>query len=145
MSMTKDDLVMILKEARSLISDEIALTGKDLYPFWNSFKNGHQFQIGDRLQHILEGESESKLFKVIQAHAKQDNLSPSQATASLFQVIDVDHSGTIDDPIEYSVNMVVYKDKYYTYNGTIYLCTRDSGIALQYTPDQLIGHYFQLA
>lgn len=62
--------------------------------------------------------------------------------ASIWQVIDVEHEGTLDDPIPFALNMEVYKDKYYTWAGRTYLCTRDSAIALQNLPDQLIGHYF---
>lgn len=82
------------------------------------------------------------LHKALQDHVTQDNWRPGQATASIWQVIDVTHAGTLDDPIPFALNMVVYKDKYYTWEGRTYLCTRDSGIALQDPLDQLIDHYF---
>ena len=72
----------------------------------------------------------------------QDNWRPGQATASLRTAIDVTYAGTLEDPIPFALNMEIFKDKYYTWEGKIYLCTRDSGIALQNPPGQLIGHYF---
>lgn len=40
--------------------------------------------------------------------------------------------------------MRYYKDKYYSENGVLYLCTRDSGNPLAYLPSQLVGQYFEL-
>lgn len=50
----------------------------------------------------------------------------------------------MEDPIPWAVNMIAYEGKYYCYNAVLYLCTRDSGIALQYAPDQLIDQYFSV-
>ena len=41
-------------------------------------------------------------------------------------------------------NMQYYKDKYYSEDGKLYLCTRDSGIPLAYLPSQLVGQYFEV-
>ena len=46
-----------------------------------------------------------------------------------------------DDPIEYVPPMEIFKDKYYTYNGVKYLCTRDSQTALSNGLDQLVNIY----
>jgi hypothetical protein len=40
--------------------------------------------------------------------------------------------------------MEYFAGKYYIENGTLYLCTRDSGIPLYYLPSALIGHYFEV-
>lgn len=61
--------------------------------------------------------------------------------------------GSKEKPITAYRGMTYYKDKYYkdSEDSKIYLCTRDSdispgtGIALNYLPHELIGHYFQLS
>lgn len=65
-------------------------------------------------------------------------------TPSLFNVIDVEHGGTLEDPIPAELNMVYENGKYYIENDVVYKCIRDSGIALAYMPSQLIGSYFEL-
>lgn len=82
------------------------------------------------------------LYECIQGHVSQANWKPSQATASLWVRIDKEHAGTLEDPIPAAVNMIYYNGKYYSEGSDIYLCTRDSGIALQHMPSQLVGHYF---
>lgn len=83
------------------------------------------------------------LYKVIQEHTAQADWRPDIAP-SLYEVIDLEHAGTIDDPIPFSLGMKVYADKYYTYEGVLYKCTRDSGIGLNNPPNELIGHYFEV-
>ena len=107
-----------------------------LYPNWEDYPDGTSLSVGQRLNY------NDKLYKVISAHMKQADYTP-EAAPSLFTVIDVTHSGSMSDPIPFSVNMVVYAGKYYSYGEKLYLCLRDSGIALYYTPDQLLNNYFQ--
>ena len=84
----------------------------------------------------------NKLYKVLQEHTSQENWKPDVAV-TLYQVIDEEHEGTIEDPIPAAVNMIYYKDKYYIENDIIYKCIRDSEIALQYMPSQLLNIYFE--
>ena len=129
-------------------TDEQSLAVKDIYPIWSELSEGtlltkkEDAKTGTEITKVLG--DDGKLYKVIVTHNKQSDWAPRQATASLFTVIEENHEGTEEDPIPYSVNMIVYEGKYYTYNGVLYKCIRDSGIALQYTPDQLIDQYFQL-
>lgn len=129
-------------------TDEQALAVADLYPLWSDLDDGttltkqEEVVTGTEITKVRYG---GKLYKVITTHKKQADWFPGQETASLFTVIDEEHAGTKEDPIPYSVNMIVYNGKYYMYNETLYLCTRDSEIALQHTPDQLIGQYFTTA
>lgn len=129
-------LISSIKGMTPTATDDVAARSVDLYPDWAA---GLQVKAGDRYQ------CDGLLHKALQDHVTQDNWRPGQATASIWQVIDVTHAGTLDDPIPFALNMVVYKDKYYTWEGRTYLCTRDSGDALQDPPDQLIGHYFKEA
>ena len=133
--MKHNDLVAYLKGTTALADDQTAARAVELYKSWAA---GLSVAAGDRLQY------DGQLYKVITDHTTQADWTPDTA-ASLFTVIDVDHAGTADDPIPWAVNMECSAGKVYSWNGGTYLCIRDSGIALAYTPDQLIGQYFEEA
>lgn len=128
-------------------TDQQALKVKSLYPKWSSLADGTELTKqeeatkGTEITKVLG--DDGLLYKVITTHKKQSDWIPGQATASIFTVINEEHAGTQEDPIPWSTNMICYNGKYYTYNGILYKCIRDSGIALQYTPDQLLDNYFQ--
>ena len=144
--MNKDEFISWIKEALNDVSDELATSGKELYPLWEDFPDGYTFEVGTRIRHATSGSGVQRIYNVITKHQKQFNWEPgATGLESVYQVIDIEHAGTIDDPIPFVVNMIVYEGKYYIYNNIKYLCIRDSGIALQYTPDQLIDHYFKVA
>lgn len=135
MAIKKNDLIELLVEARVNLPDEKALKFKAMYPHWKAgmdVKAGQRYQYGD------------KLWKVRQAHTTADHWKPSIDTASLWEVIDEQHAGTLADPIPYDINMTVYKDKYYTYSGVTYKCLRDSGQPLYAEPASLVGNYFKV-
>lgn len=128
-------------------TDRQAVQVKSLYPKWSSLTDGTTLTKQDEAVNGTEitkvlGD-DGKLYKVITTHQKQADWAPRRGTESLFTVIDEEHAGTQEDPIPWSTNMICYNGKYYTYNGILYKCIRDSGIALQYTPDQLLDNYFQ--
>lgn len=139
--MNKQELINFLREAKKTAKDEVAVKAVALYPIWNMGLIITQEMIND-------GENrysyEDKLYKCGTPHTTQADWTPD-ITPAMWTVIDVEHTGTVDDPIPFVVNMEVFNGKYYTYADTLYLCIRDSGIALQYTPDQLIGNYFEVA
>lgn len=64
--------------------------------------------------------------------------------AWLWERIDEEHAGTLEDPIPYTPPMEIFKDKYYVQDGVTYLCTRDSGQALSYNLPELVGLYVEL-
>lgn len=128
-------------------TDQQAVQVKNLYPKWSDLADGTTLTKQDEAVNGTEitkvlGD-DGKLYKVITTHQKQADWAPGIGTESLFTVIDEEHAGTQEDPIPWSTNMICYNGKYYTYNGVLYKCIRDSGIALQYTPDQLLDNYFQ--
>ena len=135
MAIKKTDLIELLVEARVNLPDEKALKFKAMYPHW---KAGVAVEVGQRYQY------EGKLYKCRQAHTTADHRKPSIDTASLWEVIDEQHAGTLADPIPYDINMTVYKDKYYIYNGVTYKCLRDSGQPLYAEPASLVGNYFEV-
>ena len=65
-------------------------------------------------------------------------------TASLWERIDEEHAGTLEDPIPYTPPMEIFKDKYYTQDGVTYLCTRDSETPLSYNMTELVGLYVEV-
>lgn len=117
------------------LPDEEAVKIPYCYDEWQKDK---LYKVGDRVQ--MDG----KLWKCRQEHTSQENWKPSIETASLYERIDIEHAGTLEDPIPYDQTMTVYKGKYYIENEKIYKCIRDSGQPLYATCESLVGNYFEL-
>lgn len=90
-----------------------ALSVKEMYPDWAV---DLAVKVGER--YLLE----DTLWEVIQAHTTQENWNPSVQTASLWKIVEVEHEGTLEDPIPYVQMMAFEKGKYYVQDGVIYLC-----------------------
>lgn len=105
---------------------------------YDEWQTNKLYKVGDRAQ--VDG----KLWKCRQEHTSQENWKPSIETASMWEVIDEQHEGTLEDPIPYDQTMTVYKDKYYIENEKIYKCIRDSEQPLYATCESLVGNYFEL-
>lgn len=73
-----------------------------------------------------------------------DVYPPSLATASLYEVIVLTATGEKDDPIPYTPPMEIFNGKYYTQDEALYLCTRDSGVALSHNLRDLVGIYVEV-
>lgn len=91
-----------------------------------------------------------KVYRVRQGHTTQANYTPD-ITPALWAVIDVEHAGTLEDPIPASMGMDYIYGKYYLdpEDKKVYLCERIGAtpgeiINLQYLPHELIGQYFSL-
>ena len=118
-------------------TDEEALENIELFPTWQS-KIGVQVNQGDRLYF------DNKLYKVLQTHTPQEDWRPD-TTASLYVqvIIESGDTGTIDNPIPYSVNMELIEGKYYIEDDIKYLCTR--ALAASYWPlRDLVGQYVEV-
>ena len=127
----------IIVKAMEAVDDSTAANAGELFP---RFKEGEAVSAGDRRFFPATG----KLYKAIQAHTTQADWTPD-VTPALWEVIDVSHSGSINDPIPAARNMEYKNGLYYSdgEDGKIYLCSRDTGIAVAYMPHELIGHYFE--
>lgn len=119
------------------LTDNEALSVKDAYPRWESFI-GKTIEIGFI---TLYG---GNLWKARQTHTALDAYPPSINTASLYEVIVESHTGDKDDPIPYTPPMEIFSGKYYTQNDSLYLCIRDSGVALTHELSSLVGIYVEL-
>ena len=106
---------------------------------YDSWEPDKEYKVGDRV------ECDGKLWKCRQAHTSQENWKPSIETASLWEVIDVEHAGTLEDPIPYDQTMTVHNGKYYLEDGITYKCIRDSGQPLYASCASLVGNYFEVA
>lgn len=87
---------------------------------------------------------DGKLWRVRQTHTCQADWTPSLDSASLWEVIEVEHEGTEEDPIPYAVPMEIFAGKYYVEDNQLYLCTRDSGTALSHPLSALVGLYVEI-
>lgn len=120
---------------KSELTDQEALQVKNLHKEW---KVGESVEEGDRKQYG------DLLYKCRQAHTTQADWTPDK-TPAMWEVIDEDHAGTQDDPIPYSTGMQLYNGKYYTEDGSLYLCNRDTGQAVYNKLSDLINIYVVLA
>lgn len=84
---------------------------------------------------------EDKPWRVRQTHTPLEIYPPSLNTASLYEAIDKEHDGTLEDPIPYNPPMEIFIDKYYIENNEIYKCIRNSDTALSHSLRDLIGIY----
>lgn len=128
-----------MDNAAVVLTDGQAAKSPLLYPAW---KVGEVVKVGDRRYY----EPTKRLYKVRQAHTTQADWTPDK-TPALWTVIDVEHAGTVTDPIPASRGMEYTYGLYYIdpEDSKIYLCQRGSEtgtITLQYLPHELIGHYF---
>lgn len=123
------------------VSNNEALSMASIYNYW---KAGVRYG-GDKQEKIVRRPvaGVDVLFECITPHTSQSDWAP-ELTPSLWNRIDLEHAGTKEDPIPAALNMMYYKGKYYIEGDVLYLCTRDSGIALAYLPSQLVGQYFEV-
>ena len=128
----------LIEKAVQSLDDKDALECVCLYEKWDG--NGVEYTEGKKLRHNGE------LYKVKDGmgHTSQADWSPDVAT-SLFEKINETNAGTRDDPIPYSGNMALENGKYYIEDGVIYLCNRDTGIAVYNRLADLVGIYVVLA
>ena len=127
---------MAIAQSKLIVNEQEALDVKELYPRWEN-RIGKEVNVGDFYRY------EDRLYKCIQAHAIQKGWEPDMAS-SLWVTIDKIHSGELDDPILFVTNMEVFEGKYYVYEDVVYLCIRDSGVAIHNTPNELLEIYFKL-
>lgn len=133
------ELILEQYNKRTDITDEDALKRPLLVYAWESYigkslTNGQIVSYNDTLYRVRQDIS-----------AVLADQYPSLDTAALFEAIEVEATGTADDPIAYVPPMEIFSGKYYTQGGVKYLCTRDSGTALSHDLSALVGLYVQVA
>lgn len=119
------------------LTDKEALSVKEFYPRWEDL-------IGKTLEMGFVVLYNDNLYRSRQTHTAQSDWYPSLSTASLYEVIEVEHEGTDIDPIPYTPPMEIFADKYYTESDQLYLCIKDSGTALSHPLVALVGLYVKI-
>lgn len=119
------------------LSDEDALSVKSIYPEWASL-------VGKTVKKDEKMQCDGKLWKVLQDHTVQEQWRPGTGTESLYTEIVESAAGTEDDPIPYDNNMELEQGKYYSQDGEVYLCTRDTEIPVYNPLKDLVGIYVEL-
>ena len=105
-----------IEKAVQSLDRAAALEVITLHPVWAA---GMICEAGKRVQH------DGALYEILQTHTAQVDWPPDIAT-SLFERVDETHTGTINDPIPYDGNMALESGLYYSQNGVVYLCNRDT-------------------
>lgn len=133
------ELILDQYNKRTDISDEDALKRPLLVYAWDTYIGG-SLTTGQIVSY------DNTLYRVRQDIASVlEGQSPSLGTAALYEAIEVEASGTIDDPIAYVPPMEIFSGKYYMQDDVLYLCTRDSGTALSHDLSALVGLYVEVA
>ena len=131
--------VLVARMQAQSLDDVQALTVKAIYPQWSEIIGqtvalGYKFLYGD------------VLYKTIQDSLQiQEQWIPGEGTESLYAVIDETHAGTQEDPIPYNGNMALENGKYYSQDGVIYLCNRDTEIPVYQALKDLVNIYVTAA
>lgn len=128
------------------LTAEQMLTHKAFAPKWGEdegFREGDTVVKGDKFTY------EGKLYAVLQDHTILPHYYPSVNTASLYVEVTPDYTeegeeyGTLKNPIPYDGNMVLENGKYYTQDGVVYLCNRDTINPVYHALAELVGHYVE--
>ena len=140
-----------VQTAIAYLSDEQALTVKKLYPKYDP--NGKEYKTGNRA--VQDG----VLYKCLQDHTSQPDWAPGLAPSLWVALNSGEHAGTQEEPIPVpdtvaTAGMEYEYGKYYSENGTIYLCKRSGvenpeelygqKVTLYFAPSALVGNYFVL-
>ena len=131
--------VLVARMQAQSLDDAQALTVKVIYPQWSevigqTVAMGYKFLYGDIL------------YKTIQDNLQiQEQWIPGEGTESLYAVIDETHASTQEDPIPYNGNMALENGKYYSQDGVIYLCNRDTEIPVYQALKDLVELYVTVA
>lgn len=124
------------------LTDKEALEVKEMFPMWDEFVD-KVITTGTRFQY------EDKLYEVLQDHTVLSHYQPSINTAALYKEVVLETNeedelnGTLENPIPYEGNMVLENGKYYSQDGVVYLCNRDSGNPVYHALKDLIGLYVE--
>ena len=118
------------------LSDNDAVNIKSIYPTWEELI-GKEIDIDTKLIY------NDRLFKALVKHTVQTNWLPTDA-ATVYVEINEQNKGTVEDPIPYNGNMILYANKYYSQDNTIYKCIRDSVIPLYDSLNNLINIYVEV-
>lgn len=120
------------------VDDATALRMRAFYPDFDALVKrkytakdaGYKFRYGD------------VLYKTAQPNiAFVSHYPPGVGMESMYTRIDETHDGSEFDPIPYASNMVLEQGKYYTQDGAVYRCIRDTVSPVYAALSELVGLY----
>lgn len=127
----------------AMLTDQQAAQVVEAYPEWKPGIDITQEMIDEGRNRYRVGK---QLYRTDVPHVTIESWAPG-AAVTVWIPIDIEHSGTLDDPIPAATGMTFKKDLYYIEpDGKIYLCIRQDkpeGTTLHYLPSQLLGTYFE--
>ena len=132
---------MLIKQQINTLSvdDNTALRMLEFYPEWAA---GKAYTAANGCTAGYKVTRNGKLWKLLQEHTSQADWAPGETgTESLWTEICEAHDGTKYDPIPYNGNMALENGKYYTQDGVLYLCNRDTGNPVYHPLSALVGLY----
>ena len=109
-------LRQLIEQASISLSDEVALTGIELFPAWETDKS---YAVDDRVRY------EGTLYKCVQAHTSQSDWMPS-AVPALWTVVSIDEWPEWVQPTG-AQDAYNTGDKV-TYNGVHWISTVDANV-----------------
>lgn len=119
------------------VDDNTALRMKDFYPTFESV-------IGQTVRQGFKFTHGGKLWRTEQPEMTiQEHYAPGMGTESLYSEVCETHAGTLEDPIPYNGNMALESGKYYSQDGKVYRCTRDTGNPVYNALSELVGLYVE--
>lgn len=133
-------LRLYIEKASGSLADADAVEAMELFPTYEKLvaqnavvERGFRFRYNGKLYRT---EQPMHMFNGIYA--------PGVGTESLYSEVTLPGDGTQDKPIEYSGNMALENGKYYTQDGVVYLCNRDTGVPVYNALADLVGVYVVL-
>lgn len=123
----------IIETAVQSVPDGEALEAVTLHPAWSI---GKDYPVGYKVQHNV------RLWRCLQAHTSQSGWEPENVPA-LWEELCETHDGSLYDPIPYEGSMALVSGKYYSQDGVVYLCSRDTVNPVYNPLRELVGIYVE--
>lgn len=137
-----------IQEMNSLkLSAADALAVQSWYPILYETEN---YMEGDTITMNAKVQYDGKLYAARQTHTITRVYAPSLDTAALWVEVTEDYvdgkeTGTLENPIAYTGNMILEVGKYYEQYEIVYLCTRDTINPVYNDLKDLVGLYVEIA
>ena len=137
--------VLVAQFQAQSLDDSQALQVVAIYPEWS----------GDSVEYVKDYKVQYNdvLYKCAQAHTSQSDWAPGVAPSLWTAIADPSSSGIKENPIPVpetvtTAGMEYVKGKYYSWNEKVYLMNRvgmtdGESITLYFSPDTLVGQYFE--
>lgn len=122
----------LIEKASVSLSDEDALNCVEFFKHWAA---------GIWVERYERYEYKGHLYRVEQDHTTQAQYTPEITPALYSEVGKPGQGDTPDNPIPYNNNMELVKDKYYSQDGVVYICIRDTGVPVYNNLADLVGLY----